>query len=47
MILRCTCTHKDQDRIHGKGKRVHNLVAKRVNPQFYRCTVCADEKTAG
>jgi hypothetical protein len=45
MILTCTCEHKFQDKEHGKGKRVHNLmVAVKGQPPKYRCTVCSKEK---
>lgn len=40
MISTCTCTHKGQDKIHGKGRRVHN----KTNNEGYRCTVCKNEK---
>ena len=39
-ILKCTCTHPDQDRLHGKGYRVHN----RTKEAKYRCTVCLKER---
>ena len=38
MILKCTCKHKEQDELHGKGKRVFN---KTTNG--YKCTVCLRE----
>lgn len=41
MILFCTCTHQNQDGIHGKGRRVHNLCKHET---FARCTVCKSEK---
>lgn len=40
MVLICSCTHEAQDRIHGKGKRVHNETKTTA-----RCTVCQNEKT--
>ena len=39
MILNCKCEHEYQDRVHGKGKRVHNLTARGLG----RCTVCSNE----
>ena len=38
MIKKCTCDHKSQDELHGKGNRVMNATAKA--PPTYRCTVC-------
>lgn len=43
MILKCTCIHPAQDKFHGKGRRVHNLMAKGK----YRCTVCTNEREVG
>ena len=47
MVIKCTCTHAEQDKIHGKGNRVHNYAAK-ANGGFggYRCTVCLNVKSA-
>lgn len=39
MIATCTCTHKGQDELHGRGKRVFNL-----GKTSYRCTVCKATK---
>lgn len=36
-ILSCTCVHEDQDKIYGKGRRVHNVNTK--GEAF--CTVCS------
>ena len=44
MILPCDCQHEDQDKIHSKGKRVHNLCKKGISA---RCTVCKKEKSSG
>ena len=48
MILECkNCgtKHNVQNEIHGKGKRVHNPLAKKKDqPQVYRCTVCLTER---
>ena len=35
MIIRCTCEHEFQDKVHGRKKRVHNQCNK-----GWRCTVC-------
>jgi transposase-like protein len=35
-IIKCSCQHKDQDKFHGKGHRVCNMLS---NGQF-KCTVC-------
>lgn len=40
MILMCVCIHDTQDRIHGRGKRVHNV----TKAGTARCTVCKIEK---
>ena len=41
-IKTCTCEHKDQDEMYGKGQRVHNLGTK---TNVWRCTVCLKEKS--
>lgn len=41
MITQCVCTHLDQDKLHGRGYRVHNETKKHTA----RCTVCKIEKT--
>jgi len=45
MILPCTCKHEGQDKLHGKGNRVHN---PHVNNMvlYGRCTVCLNSKPA-
>lgn len=40
MILKCTCIHKDQDELHGKGNRVYNV----LKTPAARCTVCGKER---
>lgn len=40
-ILRCTCKHEYQDKIHGRGLRVHTMKADKK----YVCTVCRTERT--
>lgn len=34
----CQCNHPDQDRFHGKGRRVYNMTKTSA-----RCTVCKKE----
>lgn len=41
MILTCTCKNEQQDKIHGKGKRVYNEATQNK----YRCTVCGNVKS--
>ena len=36
-ILKCTCNHKDQDKLYGKGKRLHNVSGDGTKAF---CTVC-------
>ena len=45
-VLPCKCTHPSQDKLHGKGMRVHNRTkqSKQAAEQRWRCTVCRDEK---
>lgn len=38
MILQCTCKHEEQDKLHGKGKRVYNECKTKA-----RCSVCGHE----
>lgn len=40
-VLLCDCKHPAQDKLHGAGKRVHNLANKSGK---WRCTVCKNEK---
>jgi len=40
-ILPCTCQHAYQDRVHGRGKRVHNY---RDKYETWVCTVCRAQK---
>jgi len=42
-ILPCTCKHKWQDRVYGKGNRVFNL-RKEPDRNGGRCTVCGSSK---
>ena len=42
-ILPCDCQHEYQDRMYGKGQRVHNPFGK-DKLMGYRCTVCSSKK---
>lgn len=42
LIKSCTCEHYFQDKLHGKGKRVHNTCKEGC-----RCTVCSKVKSVG
>jgi len=44
MILKCTCQNAGQDKIHGKGSRVHNPTVNSTSQKTWRCTVCGSEK---
>jgi len=37
------CESKFQDKLYGKGKRIHNKMAKEG---YWRCTVCGKDKMA-
>lgn len=42
-VMKCTCYHVAQDRLHGKMMRVHNECK-----DGHRCTVCSNVvKTSG
>lgn len=41
-IKPCHCENEGQDRLHGKGRRVHNFAH---NDDKWRCTVCSDKKS--
>lgn len=41
-IIKCTCEHEAQDKLHGKKMRVYNPTVK-----GYRCTVCLKELDKG
>lgn len=47
MIKRCNCKHKDQDKIHGKGKRVMNQGQGPGGNPEYHCTVCGKTADSG
>lgn len=46
MILKCSCAHEGQDRLHGSGKRVHNSCPDPSGGVKWRCTVCNTERTS-
>lgn len=39
-ILPCKCVHPGQDKLYGKGRRVHNPKKN----DLYTCTVCGEER---
>lgn len=45
MIMKCTCEHAYQDRVHGDKMRVQNPVTGRE--KTFRCTVCTKENSKG
>jgi len=48
MIKKCKCPHKEQDKLHGEGKRVHNICDSPSGRQTAcRCTVCESAKEKG
>jgi len=43
-IMPCKCEHEYQDKIYGKGNRVHNeSEAKSITT--WGCTICGDKKS--
>lgn len=45
-IVNCICDHKGQDELHGKNRRVANLLDGGKSPKkTYKCTVCGREHT--
>lgn len=46
MILSCSCEHKVQDEVWGKGMRVHNPCHPKESIRRWRCTVCLNERYA-
>lgn len=45
-VMPCTCVNPHQDAIHGVGRRVFNLTAKKIGEQSeFRCTSCSTTKT--
>ncbi len=43
MILKCSCVHEAQDRLHGSGNRVHNQTKTEGGAVRGRCTICKTE----
>lgn len=45
VILKCTCKHDYQDKVYGKGMRVHNAAGKgKAHGKEVVCTVCLSKK---
>jgi len=42
-IKECVCKHEEQDKLHGKQKRVANPITKQGSEGYFRCTVCGGE----
>lgn len=47
MILKCKCTHTEQDRLHGSQMRVCNPMHNPMGSFRYRCTVCGETVSKG
>lgn len=43
-VERCTCVSETQDRMLGKGLRLHNRSQSSKTPLRRRCTVCGTRK---
>lgn len=44
-VIECGCNHQAQDKLYGKGMRVHNLTQKgNESTSIWRCTVCEAER---
>lgn len=43
MIVKCSCVHVSQDRLHGKGNRVANKCGSKTLVNMCRCTVCGQQ----
>lgn len=44
-VLFCGCKYPYQDRVYGKGNRVHNQgISKTTSSDVWRCTVCGAVK---
>ena len=45
-IMECTCNHDSQDKMYGKGRRVHNVApgSDQKKTNRFRCTVCSSIK---
>ena len=46
MIHPCDCKSEDQDKMYGKGQRVHNQTKHTGDKPGRRCTVCGKTKEA-
>lgn len=44
MIYKCDCRNEWQDKLYGKGKRVHNECVTTTGQKKIRCTICKAEK---
>jgi hypothetical protein len=46
VIRKCECSNTGQDKLHGKGMRVHNPFKMKDGKTLnYRCTVCSKERS--
>lgn len=45
-IMPCTCQHEGQDKMYGKGRRIHNPLGpkKKQSGLNWHCSVCGKEK---
>lgn len=43
-VMKCICDNKGQDKLHGKGNRVFNVISNKSQQQSARCTVCGAVK---
>lgn len=43
MVKRCDCENEYQDKMYGKGNRIHNL----TKVGAYRCSICTKVKSGG
>jgi len=44
MVKKCTCKHEEQDKMYGKGRRVHtNGDTNDKSKGKKKCTVCGKE----
>lgn len=48
IILPCTCQHEEQDKMYGKGRRVHNIAKGKdgKSTPLAFCTVCTPRNTS-
>ena len=46
VVLPCSCKHPQQDKIYGKGMRLHNRCSiNKASMTGARCTVCTSVKS--